>query len=74
MRLTLLYNAQAALAPQPAQDAPPCLATKSMGVLGRGEESGPGAQLPPLPRGSGVAQRLRSIRCAPGLRTRRLLV
>ena len=44
-----------------------------MGVLGRGEESGPGARLPPLPRGSGVAQRLRSIRCAPRLRPWRLL-
>ena len=35
-----------------------------MGVLGRGEGDGPAARLPPLPRGSGVAQRLRGIRCA----------
>lgn len=47
-----------------AAGAPPCLATKSMGILGRGEEDGAAAQLPPLPRGSGVAQRLRSIRWA----------
>ena len=41
----------------------PCLSTMSMGVVGA-EAQPPAAHMPPLPRGSGVAKRLRGIRSA----------